>query len=67
LKNKMLGEQLEKYVLEAYELNLLWQENREQYETRWQNKINELINEKLPELVFKNLQTEGIIDDNWNG
>jgi len=69
LKNKMLGEQLEeqleKYVLEAYELNLLWQENQKQYETRWQNKINELINEKLPELVFKNLQTEGIIDDNW--
>ncbi len=65
LKNKMLGGRIEEYVLEAYELNLLWQENQKEYETRWQNKINQLINEKLPELVFKNLQTEGIIDDNW--
>lgn len=65
LKNKMLGETIEKNILEAFEINLLWQKNHEAYDTQWRNTINRLFNEKLPELVFESLKKEGAINENW--
>jgi hypothetical protein len=65
LKNKMMGEALEENILEAFEMNLLWQKNHEAYEAKWRGKINNLFNEKLPELVFESLKRDATIDNNW--
>jgi hypothetical protein len=65
LKNKMLGETIEKYILEAFEINSLWQNNQKEFETYWRNKINHSFNEKLPALVFEILKKDGVIDEEW--
>ena len=65
LKNNMIGETIEKNILEAYEINLLWNENKSQFETIWEDKINLLVNKELPRLVYENLVSKGIIDEEW--
>ena len=65
LKNKMLGETIVKYILEAFEINSLWQNNQTEFETCWRKKINDLFNEKLPALVFEILKKDGVIDEEW--
>ena len=49
----MIGETIEKNILEAYEINLLWNENKSQFETLWAEKINLLVNKELPRLVYE--------------
>jgi len=65
LKNNMIGETIEKNILEAYEINLLWNENKTQFETIWEDRINLLVNKELPRLVYENLVSRSIIDDEW--
>ena len=65
LKNNMIGETIEKNILEAYEINLLWNENKVQFEAIWEDKINLLVNKELPRWVYENLVSKGVIDDEW--
>ena len=65
LKNNMIGETIEKNILEAYEINLLWNENKSQFETLWAEKINLLVNKELPRLVYESLLNKGVIDEEW--
>jgi len=65
LKNNLLGESIKKNILEAHEIVNLWEKNRSDYESYWAELINKLFNEKLPELVFNSLRSDGIIGDNW--
>ncbi len=65
LKNEILGETIEKHILEAFEIATLWQDNKNDFEDHWRKKINYLFNEKLPLLVFESLKKDGTLDDNW--
>ena len=65
LKNNMIGETIERNILEAYEINSLWNEHKPQFETLWEDKINFLVNKELPRLVYENLVSKSIIDDEW--
>ena len=49
LKNKLLGGAIEKNILEAFEMSQLWQKNKEEFEAHWQETVNRLFNEELPE------------------
>lgn len=65
LKDNMIGETIKKNIIDAYELNLLWNKNKFDYENLWKKSINKLINKELPKLVFEKLILDKIIDDNW--
>ena len=65
LKSKMIGQAIENNILDAYELNLLWNKNIEDYENIWTAKINQLINNELPRLVFEKLRNNNIITNDW--
>ncbi len=65
LKDNMIGQAIENNILDAFELNLLWNKNKEDYENLWSKKINQLINQELPRLIFKKLRNDNIIDNDW--
>jgi len=61
----MIGETIKNNIIDAYELNLLWNKNRSDYEILWRNRINNLVNKELPKLVYEKLKADKIIDDTW--
>jgi len=65
LKDNMIGETIKNNIIDAYELNLLWNKNRSDYEILWRNRINNLVNKELPKLVYEKLKADKIIDDTW--
>ena len=65
LRNNMIGEIIKRNIIDAFEINLLWNSNKTEFENIWKNKINNLINKELPKLIFEKLQNENVINDNW--
>lgn len=65
LKDNMIGKTIENNILDAYELNLLWNKNKEDYESIWTKKINQLVNQDLPRLILKKLKNNNILNDDW--
>jgi len=65
IKNKMINKTIEKNILEAFEINKIWQDNKEELEKIWTDKVNYLFNKELPKLVYKELLKRKIIDENW--
>lgn len=65
LKDNMIGQAIENNILDAYELNLLWNKNKEDYESIWTKKINQLVNQELPRLIFEKLKNKNILNDDW--
>lgn len=65
LKISMLNEALEENILDAFEVNKLWNENEKDLKKLWNNKINDLMNKKLPKMVFEELMKRKVIDENW--
>ena len=65
-KNELMGKAIENNILEAYEMNLLWQENHKVYDECWREKINELFNIELPKLIFERLKEMNVFNENWD-
>ena len=65
LKDKMIGKAIKNNILEAFELNRLWNKNLTDFESTWKNKINELMNKELPELVYERLLKQGVLNSDW--
>lgn len=65
LKDNMIGETIKKNILEAYEINSLFMDNKTEFESIWRKTVNNLMNIELPKLVIERLKEQRIIDDNW--
>ena len=65
IKNKMINKTIEKNILEAFEINKIWQDNKDELEKIWADKVKYLFNKELPKLVYKELLKRKIIDENW--
>lgn len=64
MKNKLLEKEIEENILEAFEIYSIWSNNKELKNVLIE-RINNLFNKILPELVFEELKNSGVIDDNW--
>ena len=65
MKNKILKKSLENNILEAFEINKIWLQNKKDLEQIYFNNLNHLYNEVLPDLLFKELKKRKVIDNQW--
>lgn len=65
LRNTAVYETLKDNIISAHKVTTLWKDNKKDFEEIYKNKINQLFNQELPKLVFENLKSKNIIDNNW--
>jgi hypothetical protein len=65
MKNKILKETIENNILEAFEINKIWLQNKKDLEQIYFDKLNRLFNEVLPDLLFKELKNRNVINHQW--
>jgi len=65
LRNSMLNDAIIKNIFDAFEINRIWNDNKDEFERIWTEKINNLFNLELPKLVYDELIERNVISKNW--
>jgi hypothetical protein len=65
MKSKMFKKSIEENILEAFEINKIWLQNKDDFENIYFKHLNNLYNKILPDLVFKELKKRKVIDNQW--
>ena len=65
IRYNMLNQTIKENILDAFEIYKIWNENENEFEKIWSEKINKLFNSELPKLVYNELIERNVIDENW--
>lgn len=65
LKNTPMRKIIKENILDAHRLVSLWNDSYKDFKKLYAEKVNQLFNEELPKLVYEDLKSKGVINDNW--
>jgi len=64
LKEKFMSHLIEDNILDVFEIHKMWEDRERDYERAWRDKVNSLVNNELPKLVFSHLLKMKVVGKN---